>query len=153
MAYEVKVGADVLFPDTAIGVKLPIVSTGGRMFPLSYSTFEQSISNLKNLILTNRGERLYQPIFGTHLRKALFEQNTDTIKELIRTDILDSVNFWLPYITIDKLTVQTVVSVAGKTDEHGITVSILISVNGQKSETPITFLITSNSIEELYATT
>ena len=153
MAYEIKVGEDVLFPDTAIGIKLPIVGTGGTMFPQSYSTFEQAISNLKNLILTERGERLYQPLFGTRVRHALFEQNTQAIKDMIKTDITDSVAFWLPYISIIRLDINTVVDVTGNKDEHGVTVELLVAVNGQKAEKPITFLITSNSIEELYATT
>ena len=149
MAYEIKVGQDKLFPDVAIGVTLPIVAPGGQLFNQSYSTQEQAISNLKNLILTRQGERLYQPLFGTKLKDALFEQNTDVIKEVIRTSITDAVSFWLPYISINKLTIQTVVSVDSGNEEHGITVSMIVSVNGQKSETPITFLITTNSIQEL----
>lgn len=149
MAYEIKVGQDKLFPDVAVGVMLPIVTPGGQLFNQSYSTQEQAISNLKNLILTRQGERIYQPLFGTKLIDALFEQNTDVIKEVIRTSITDAVSFWLPYITINKLTVQTVVSVNSGNEEHGITVSMIVSVNGQKSETPITFLITTNSIQEL----
>ena len=149
MAYEIQVRQDKLFPDVAIGIKLPIVSSGGQLFNTSYSTQEQAISNLKHLILTRQGERIYQPLFGTKLQDALFEQNTDTIKEIVRSTIVDAVGFWLPYITINKLTVNTVVSAGNSGDEHGITVSMVVSVNGQKSETPITFLITSNTIQEL----
>lgn len=151
MAYEVKVGTNILFPDVAIGIKLPIVSTGGKLFPQSYSTEEQAISNLKNLILTRQGERLYQPLFGTKLQNALFEQNTDTIREIIKNSIIDAVRFWLPYISINRLTVKTNTS-DSSIDEHKITVSMTISVNGQTSETPITFLITPTTIEELYVT-
>jgi phage baseplate assembly protein W len=153
MAYEVKVASDKLFPDVAVGVKLPIVTTGGQLFNQSYSTQDQAISNLKNLILTRQGERLYQPLFGTKLQDALFEQNTAVIKEVIRTSITDAVGFWLPYITINSLKVETVVAVGTSNEEHGITVSMVVSVNGQSSGIPITFLITSNSIQELYATT
>jgi phage baseplate assembly protein W len=152
MAYEIKVGTDNIFPDVAIGIKLPIVTTGGRLFNQSYSTQDQAISNLKNLMLTRQGERLYQPLFGTRLQDALFEQDTDTIKELISTSIYSAVSFWLPYITIKKLTIQTIVVVDGTKEEHGITVSMTVMVNGQPSETPITFLITSSTISEYYAT-
>jgi phage baseplate assembly protein W len=47
--------------------------------------------SVRNLILTNRGERLFQPDVGCDIRQLLFENiSTDTIiiaKELIRTTI------------------------------------------------------------------
>lgn len=47
--------------------------------------------SIRNLILTNRGERLFQPDVGCDIRQLLFENiSTDTIiiaKELIRTTI------------------------------------------------------------------
>ena len=39
------------------------VRSGGSVFALSYSTEEQALSNLKNLLATNRGERYMQPRF------------------------------------------------------------------------------------------
>ena len=128
---------------------MPIVTLGGQLFKQSYSTNEQAISNLKNLILTAQGERLYQPLFGTRLKEALFEQNTDVVKELIKISIIDAVSFWLPYITIDRLMIQPAVLSDSINDEHGISISMIVSVNGQKSETPITFFLTNNSIQLL----
>ena len=48
--------------DVAIGITLPFGKNKG-LFSLSYTTEEQSISNLKNLLLTRKGERLFQPEF------------------------------------------------------------------------------------------
>ena len=52
-----------LEPDIAVGITLPFGKDKG-LFSLSYTTEEQSISNLKNLLLTRKGERLFQPEFG-----------------------------------------------------------------------------------------
>ena len=43
---------------------------------------------MKNLILTQKGERLYQPDFGTDIQRSLFENNT---KELI-LELQESLN-------------------------------------------------------------
>ena len=50
--------------------------SGGSVFAVSYSTEQQAISNLKNLLLTTQRERFMQPKFGTRIREAVFQQNT-----------------------------------------------------------------------------
>ena len=50
MAYEKRFMPIDLQPDVAVGVKLPLVSKSGQLFDLSYSTEEQAISNIKNLL-------------------------------------------------------------------------------------------------------
>ena len=58
----------------AIGVSLPF----NKPFNSTYSTKDQIKSNLINLILTTRGERVMNPLFGTGLRDFLFEGITTT---------------------------------------------------------------------------
>lgn len=149
MSYERRYNTIDLQPDVAVGVKLPIVSTTGRLFDLSYSTRDQAISNLKNLILTRRGERLYQPLFGTRLYDYLFEQNDDLIVVGIQDAITEAVSFWLPYITINRLDVKPVIAVTPDNEEHGVQVTMEVSVENDNVNTPITFLITNNSVEEI----
>ena len=45
----------------AIGITLPIQRGNGGFFAQSYQTSEQVKSNIKNLILTRKGERIMQP--------------------------------------------------------------------------------------------
>lgn len=47
---------------------------------------------LRNLILTNRGERFFQPTLGTDLYKLLFENMSEVTEDLIKTYITDSIN-------------------------------------------------------------
>ena len=54
MAYEIKYNSPVkINPDVAVGIKLPLVDAGGRLFDLSYTTNDQILSKLKNLVLTD----------------------------------------------------------------------------------------------------
>lgn len=147
MAYEQIISINN--PDVAVGIKLPFSRTSGRLFDLSYSTQEQALSNLKNLILTRQGERIMQPLFGTNLQDSLFEQNDDLLKSSINDSIINAVDFWLPYITIEELNIETVLSVGNSKEEHGVTISMQVSVNGIQSEIPITFLVTATTIEEI----
>lgn len=148
MSIEKRYNPIDLLPDVAVGIKLPFVGRSGNLFELSYSTEEQAISNLKNLILTRPGERILQPLFGTELQNALFEQNDDILKERIQISISEAVEFWLPYIGIEELNIQTVIAVDGTREEHGITISMKVSVNDISSETPITFLVTTSGVVE-----
>lgn len=149
MSYERKYNTIDLLPDVAVGIKLPLIGTQGNLFDQSYSTKDQAIANLKNLLYTIPGERVMQPLFGTELRSSLFQQNDDVLKEDIEQSIFEAVEFWLPYITITELIVTPVTSFNGSKEEHGVTVSLKVSVNEIVVNTPITFLVTTTSITEL----
>jgi phage baseplate assembly protein W len=149
MSYELRYNPIDLLPDVAVGIKLPLVGKSGILFDLSYSTEEQAISNLKNLLLTRQGERIMQPLFGTRIQDSLFEANDETLAESIKFSITDAIDFWLPYITINELNVQTVIAVGSNKEEHGVTVSLNVSVNDQQSGTQLTFLITPSGTELL----
>jgi phage baseplate assembly protein W len=61
-------------------------------FDLARKVDEEAVKeSIRNLILTDRGERLFQPDIGSDIRKMLFENiNTATvevIKNLVRTTI------------------------------------------------------------------
>jgi hypothetical protein len=53
----------------AIGVSLPFGVCGtDQLFNQTYSTKDQTKSNLINLLLTNKGERILNPEFGSDLK-------------------------------------------------------------------------------------
>jgi phage baseplate assembly protein W len=82
----------------AIGVSLPF--NGPGVFNSTYSTKEQTKSNLVNLLLTGIGERVMNPNFGTELRKFLFEGITDNNIELLKASLLNSIAIYVPGITV-----------------------------------------------------
>ncbi len=101
---EWKINPLDLKKNTAIGVMLPL--GGDPLFKLSYTTEEQSISNLKNLLLTRKGERPFQPFFGTDVYSLLFEQMTDDLEDSLSNSLTEDIKYWLPYIIIDSINVN-----------------------------------------------
>ena len=93
-------------PDVAVGVKLPFGKPKG-LFAQSYTTEEQAISNLKNLLLTRKGERPFQPEFGSDVYSLLFENIDLDLNERISDTLSEDIKFWLPYIVIDNIDVKT----------------------------------------------
>jgi phage baseplate assembly protein W len=135
-------------PDVAIGLKLPIVSTQGRLFPLNYTTDDQLFTNVKNLLLTSPGERLYHPTFGTDIQKSLFEPNTTELIGKIKTSIEDAIAFWIPNAGIVSLEVQPLTVATGLVEENGVSISLVIQNLTSGVTQPVTFLATPSGIEE-----
>lgn len=91
--------------DVAVGVQLPFGKNKG-LFSLSYTTEEQAISNLKNLLLTRKGERPFQPQFGSDVYSLMFEQMDIDLPNKLSAQLNEDIEFWLPYIVIDDIVVE-----------------------------------------------
>ena len=124
--------------DARFGLKFPLEYNNqqGGFFPTTKTIKEQASSNLKNLILTNKGERVGQPKFGTNLTSILFEPITPDTGDRIESSINEAVSRWLPYITI----VNTFTSVP-KTNPNMVMIQIefSIKVDDPSSINTITF--------------
>ena len=92
-----------LNPDIKIGLALPFARGNSGLFRQTETTLEQVGHNIKNLLLTAKGERVMQPDFGSRLRELLFEQYTEDLTERIREEIGEAMSTWLPYINIAKV--------------------------------------------------
>ena len=123
-----------LKPNKAIGVQLPL--DGDPLFKLSYTTEEQAISNLKNLILTRKGERPFQPQFGSDVYSLLFEQISETLSSDLEDSLRADIKFWLPYIIIDEVNVITL------EDSNRVEISLKVRVTENGANTQITILVT-----------
>ena len=123
-----------LKPNKAIGVQLPL--GGDPLFKLSYTTEEQAISNLKNLILTRKGERPFQPQFGSDVYSLLFEQISETLSSDLEDSLRADIKFWLPYIIIDEVNVITL------EDNNRVEISLKVRVTENGANTQITILVT-----------
>jgi len=84
-----------------VGFSLPF--NGPAVFNPTFTTREQTKSNLINYLLTNRGERVFRPSFGADLRTLLFENildlTTDELKERIQSDI----NLYFPQVIVAQI--------------------------------------------------
>jgi len=87
-----------------LGVSINETSNSNGAFAVNFTSINQAKSNLQNLILTKKGERLMQPEFGCDIWKIIFEPIIEgDIESKIENSILDAVNAWLPYLNIDTI--------------------------------------------------
>lgn len=130
MAYEIKINPLDLQPDVAIGVDLPMNPlVGGNPFSLTYTTLDQAVANAKNLLLTNRGERVMLPTFGCDIRASLFENITEDLIMSLEDKIRGAFATWLPYIFINDL------NIVSDEDYHKVFINLTISLDGNKFDT------------------
>ena len=92
------------FDTPPFGIKTPLRFGTGRsgIFDMNFGLGDQVYDNLKNLILTNHGERLGHYDFGANLRELTTERlsHEDFDNEaMIR--IRDTVKKYMPYINLD----------------------------------------------------
>ena len=90
--------------NVAVGVPFPLGGT--PIFSSTFSTQDQALSNLKCLLLTRKGERPFQPLFGTDLPSFLFEQITEDITIQIENDIVDTFSTWLPFVELREINID-----------------------------------------------
>ena len=78
---------------------------GSGFFPGTSTTLSQTSSNIRNLLLTNKGERVGQPEFGCGLLQILFEPMSDSLLDDIKATIEEAMAIWLPHVLVSKLNV------------------------------------------------
>lgn len=129
MAIEIRIHPLDFEPDIAIGIDLPMMASVGAGFQQTYTTLDQAVANAKNLLYTNRGERIMQPDFGCDLHTMLFENITEDLILRIEDTIRSSFSYWLPYIFINEL------SVTGDADRNRAFIKMSISLEGNRFDT------------------
>lgn len=107
-----------------------------NIFQSQYKTLDQTISNLKMLLLTKKGELVGDINFGTDLVFVLFQPNanSDELKEQIDLYIRGPVQVYLPDITIETIDVKTAQEDPTLTNDIVVTLTIsldLINVSAQ----------------------
>ena len=141
MAYELnkKIVIDTEeFNNFAVGITLPIQRGNDGYFAQSFRTFDQVRSNLKNLLLTKKGERILQPEFGSGLHDLLFNPATEKFEEDLETTINDSVAKWLPYVIVEDINIDISKE---QTDNNQAKVSLKFKQEGDQTLDTLTFLV------------
>ena len=119
----------------AIGVSLPFDGPSGP-FNSTYSTQDQIKSNLISLILTNKGERVFNPEFGIDLREVLFEGLTDDIIPVIQDLIITGTNIFVPEIEAP----QVIVNLNKDNNSISITVNYRLRISGTSDQITVQFI-------------
>ena len=141
MAYELnqKIVIDTEeFNNYAVGITLPIQRGSDGYFAQSFKTFDQIRSNLKNLLLTKKGERILQPEFGSGLHDLLFNPATEKFEEDLENTINDAVAKWLPYVIVEDINIDISKE---QTDNNQAKVSLKFKQEGDQTLDTLTFLV------------
>ena len=89
--------------------------------------------SIKNLVLTNRGERLMQPLIGGNIYATLFENNTPATIKLLQEQIRSTIESFEPRAQLIDVSVQS------SLDENMIEVAIYFYL--ANIEQPITLTV------------
>ena len=87
-----------------IGLQYPLTKTP-RGTLAQKNGIDQIKADLLQLLLTNPGERVMLPLYGTPLRKLFFEPNDIIVKAQAKAMIAKSIAMWEPRIVIDAIEV------------------------------------------------
>jgi len=87
-----------------IGIDIPIKRGKQGFFKQTFTTNNAIKANIKNLLLTNKGERPLNPSFGNGLNQMVFENDDTITKELIRDKITNTINKYIPSVQINDIT-------------------------------------------------
>lgn len=85
-----------------VGIKTPLqLGDGDHLFKMYTNIEDQIADNLRNLILTNHGERLGQYQFGANLQELTFELGSEEGDQQAMQRIKTATSRFLPFITLD----------------------------------------------------
>jgi len=78
-------------------------SKEGFYFNLTKTNESAIRADLLHLLLTNKGERLYMPDFGSDLKKFIFEPNDGITHIDIKNNINETIKKYIPNLIIDSI--------------------------------------------------
>lgn len=98
-------------PTVGIGLAVPFQSTAtsgsDSVFRINYTTAEQVKYNMINYFLTNKGERIFNPNFGSIIPSQLFEPNDPSTVEIIKKSIEEDVALVFPMVALKEVIVSS----------------------------------------------
>ena len=80
-------------------------SPNGFFLNLNSTDAEAIKSDLMHLLLTRKGQRLYNPDFGTNLLKYIFEPQDNMTLEALKEEVTNSIKKYLPKLSIKDISV------------------------------------------------
>ena len=121
----------------SVGIDFPFskIPNGDGYFTTTKTTIDSVKNDIKLLLQTEQGERVFQPTLGIGLRRLLFEQMTSDITIQIENNIVDAFERWLPFVELRDIQINN------KSENNQVDISIVFNLNR-----------TPNSIESVQVT-
>jgi len=98
-----------------INIKFPIEDDveKNRAFKMTTVTKNALTSNLLLLLLTQKGQRYYEPDYGTNLLQYVFQPRDNLTISEIESELRETVKSFIPEVTISKVSFFDVVNNGG----------------------------------------
>jgi phage baseplate assembly protein W len=106
----------------ALGVNIPF--SAPAVFSSNYITKDAIKNNLINFYSTEPGERVFNPFFGSALKRIVFEQIDVVTNDLIKKIISDETNKFFPFVSI----ISTIID-ESNSDQNTITINVTYQVS------------------------
>lgn len=109
------------------GLKFPFGDMSDGTYLKKSSELDLIKSNLRQLLLTTRGERVMLPKFGTNLKNYLMEPLDQALLSQIRREIAESIYMYAPSVDLLKIQVFPIES-ATLNGGHAISVKLFCAL-------------------------
>ena len=109
----------------SVGIDFPfaIVPNKDGYFSTTKTTIESVKNNIRLLLQTQKGERIFQPNLGMNIRRFLFEQITEDTQVQIENDIVDTFATWLPFVELREIDIDT-----SNQDKNQINIKLVFNI-------------------------
>ena len=108
--------------DVYIGLEFPLKYTSTGFFKRTKTALEQTKHNIKNLLLTRKGERVGNPTFGSNLHATLFEPQIECFEDTVEEAVRSSITEWLPFVSVEDI-------ITSMSDANTVTINITFGIN------------------------
>ena len=112
----------------SIGIDFPFARVPNQdgYFKTTKTTMDSIKNNIKLLLQTEQGERVFQPTLGMGLKRFVFEQITENTSIEIENNIVDVFETWLPFVELKDI--QTNIDSTNQ-DQNKININIVFGIN------------------------
>ena len=106
----------------SVGIDFPFARVPNQdgYFKTTKTTIESIKNNIRLLLQTEQGERVFQPTLGMNLKQLLFEQITEDTTIEIENNIVDTFERWLPFVDLNDIQINT--------DNNQVNINITFSI-------------------------
>lgn len=103
---------------------------------LALNKDEEAIKeSLKNVILMDKGEKLFQPSFGGNIRAMLFELNSPATLKLIQEQIKSTINNYEPRVELIDVEVYSLI------DDNKVAIKIIYALRNREEPLEVEFIL------------
>ena len=109
----------------SVGIDFPFARIPNQdgYFATTKTTIESVKNNIRLLLQTQKGERMFQPNLGMGIRRFLFEQITEDTQVQIENDIVDTFATWLPFVELREINIDL-----AEQDQNKINIKIVFNI-------------------------